>query len=289
MLFLIKQHKISEASKILFINDGSTDKTWDIIKTLHAEDHLFSGLNLTRNCGHQHALMAGLMKSKDLCDITISMDADLQDDQHVIDQMIEKYYEGSAIVYGVRNDRNRDTFFKRQTASLYYRLLKHLVSDIIPNHADFRLMSRKALNSLSEFKEVNLFLRGIIPLLGYSHDIVYYTRGERIAGQSKYPLKKMLIFAVEGVTSFSIAPLRFIILLGLFSSALSFLLGTFFFFQHFFGHTFSGLSSIIVSIWAIGGLQLLALGIIGEYVGKTYLETKKRPRYLIKDFLNDEL
>ena len=284
---LIEQQQVSSHSKIVFVNDGSTDQTWSLIRNLHREDHLFSGINLTRNQGHQNALLAGLMIVKNLCDITISMDADLQDDIEAIDQMIIKYNEGNDIVYGVREDRKMDTRFKRATATLYYKLFKKLGGDIIANHADFRLMSRRALISLSEFQEVNLFLRGIIPLLGYDYDIVLYTRSKRFAGKTKYTLKKMLAFAAEGITSFSIAPLRFIFLLGLFSFIASAIFAIFFFVQHFVGHTVSGWSSLIVSIWAIGGLQLLALGIIGEYVAKSYLETKKRPRYLVKEFLNE--
>jgi len=284
---LIEQQQVSSSSKIVFVNDGSTDQTWSLIHNLHEEDQLFSGINLTRNQGHQNALLAGLMTVKDLCDVTISMDADLQDDIDAIDQMISKYNEGSDIVYGVREDRNSDTVFKRSSATLYYKLFKKLGGSIVSNHADFRLLSKCALDSLAQFQEVNLFLRGIVPLLGYDHDIIYYTRGKRFAGNSKYPLKKMLSFAAEGITSFSITPLRFIFLLGLLSFITSIMFATFFIIRHFFGGTVSGWSSLIVSIWAIGGLQLLALGIIGEYIGKTYLETKKRPRYLVKEFLNE--
>jgi len=284
---LIEQQQISSHSKIVFVNDGSTDQTWSLIQNLHDEDQLFSGIDLTRNQGHQNALLAGLMTIKDFCDIAISMDADLQDDIELIDQMILKYNEGCDIVYGVREDRKTDTRFKRGTATLYYKFFKKLGGKIISHHADFRLMSKRVLMSLSEFQEVNLFLRGIVPLLGYDHDIVFYTRVERFAGKTKYTLKKMLSFAAEGITSFSITPLRFILLLGLLSFIVSIIFATFFMIQHFIGHTVSGWSSLIVSIWAIGGLQLLALGIIGEYVGKTYLETKKRPRYLVKEFLNE--
>lgn len=283
---LIEQHQITSDSKIVFVNDGSTDQTWSLIQNLHDEDQLVSGINLTRNQGHQNALLAGLMTVKDFCDITISMDADLQDDIEVIDQMIIKYNEGSDIVYGVREDRKSDTRFKRGSATLYYKLFKKLGGSIVAHHADFRLMSKRALESLSEFQEVNLFLRGVVPLLGYDHSIVFYTRGVRFAGKTKYPLKKMLAFAAEGITSFSITPLRCIFLLGLLSFIISVFFAIFFVIQHFFGHTVSGWSSLIVSIWAIGGLQLLAIGIIGEYVGKAYLETKKRPRYLVKEFLN---
>jgi len=284
---LITQQQISSHSKIVFINDGSTDQTWALIQSLHDEDQLFSGINLTRNQGHQNALLAGLMTVKDFCDVAISMDVDLQDDIEVIDQMIIKYNEGNDIVYGVRENRMSDTRFKRVSANLYYKLLKKLGGNIIPHHADFRLMSKRAIKRLSEFQEVNLFLRGIIPLLGYDHGIVFYTRGTRFAGKTKYSLKKMLTLAIEGITSFTIAPLRCIFLLGLISFIASVFFAIFFVIQHFIGHTVSGWSSLIVSIWAIGGLQLLALGTIGEYVGKAYLETKKRPRYLVKEFLNE--
>ena len=284
---LIQQETIAKNSKIVFVDDGSSDQTWRIIENLHQSDKIFSGLQLTRNQGHQHALLAGLMHVKDLCDFTISMDADLQVDIDAIDQMIEKYHDGNEIVYAVRDNRDTDTRFKRASASFYYRLLKRMSeSRIIAHHADYRLMSRQALMGLSEYKEVNLFLRGMIPLLGLHHDIVYYKREERFAGKSKYPLKKMLQFATEGITSFSVAPLRFIFFLGLISFIVSFFFGAYFFIQHFIGHTVSGWSSLIVSIWAIGGLQLLSLGIIGEYIAKTYLETKARPRYLIQAFLN---
>jgi len=285
---LIQQGKVANTSKIVFVNDGSNDQTWQMIEDLHRFDEVFSGLHLPRNHGHQQALLAGLMAVKNLCDITISMDADLQDDIDAIDHMLEKYEEGNDIVYAVRNNRDTDTWFKRKSASVYYRLLKGFGGNhIIAHHADYRLMSRQALAGLSEFKEVNLFLRGMIPLLGFRHEIVYYTRGERFAGNSKYTLKKMIQFGVEGITSFSVAPLRFIFLLGLVSFIVSIGFGIFFFIHHFIGHTVSGWSSLIVSIWAIGSLQLLSLGIIGEYIAKTYLEAKGRPRYLIQEFLND--
>lgn len=284
---LIEKNKISDQSKIVFVNDGSKDSTWDIIKKLHQEEKLFSGINLTRNRGHQNALLAGLMTVKDLCDFTISMDVDLQDDIDAIDEMVDKYHQGNDIVYGVRDNRETDTRFKRNTAMLYYRILKSLGNDSIPNHADFRLMTRRALNGFAEFKEVNLFLRGLVPMIGYKSDIVYYKRNERFAGESKYPFKKMVAFAIEGITSLSVKPLRLISGVGIFSFAVSFIFAIYFIIQHFLGQTISGWASTIVSIWAIGGLQLLALGIIGEYIGKIFLETKERPRYIVQDFLNE--
>lgn len=285
---LIKKNNISDQSKIVFVNDGSKDDTWSIINQLHQEDKIFSGLNLSRNCGHQNALLAGLMTVKNLCDFTISMDVDLQDDIDAIDEMIDKYNMGSHIVYGVRDNRKADTGFKRNTATLYYKILKSFGSDSIPNHADFRLMSQRALNGLAEFKEVNLFLRGLVPMIGYESDIVYYKRSKRFAGESKYPFKKMLAFAIEGITSLSVKPLKLISRVGIISFALSIIFAIYFIIQHFLGQTISGWSSTIVSIWAIGGLQLLALGIIGEYIGKIFLETKERPRYIIQDFLNEK-
>lgn len=285
--FLMEHRLISKKSKVLFVNDGSTDQTWTLIKNLHQYNKTFSGLNLTRNCGHQQALLAGLMVAKDQCDFIISMDADLQDDIDVISEMVVKYHAGSDIVYGVREDRKADTGFKRITATLFYKCFKGLGGEIVPHHADFRLMSQRALMSLSEFQEVNLFLRGLVPLLGYDDDIVYYTRAKRIAGKSKYPMKKMLAFAIEGITSFSIKPLRFIFLLGLLFFTVSIIFGIYFIVDYFRGNTVSGWASLIVSIWTIGGLQLLAIGIIGEYIAKTYLETKQRPRYLVKEFLHE--
>jgi len=284
---LIREEKISQMSKIVFVNDGSTDATWEIIQKHHETDNMFSGINLSRNQGHQNALFAGLMTVKNICDFTICMDVDLQDDIEAIDEMIDKFHSGVDIVYGVRNNRETDTLFKRNTAGLYYKILKLLGNDSIQNHADFRLMSKRALDGLAEYKEVNLFLRGIIPLIGFRSDIVYYKRNARFAGVSKYPLRKMIHFAIEGITSLSVKPLRLISAVGLISFAVSVIFAVYFLVQHFLGQTISGWASTIISIWAIGGLQLLALGIIGEYVGKIFLETKERPRYVVQDFLND--
>ena len=286
LLDLIKAQIISHNSKILFVNDGSNDKTWKIIKNLHENHSIFSGVDLTRNRGHQNALLAGLMVAKDLADVTISMDADLQDDIRVIDDMIKKYYQGYDIIYGVRSSRQEDTFFKRITAELFYKFLAFMGGDIVFNHADCRLMSKRSLISLSKFKEVNIFLRGIVPLIGYRTAIVEYSRGKRFAGESKYPLKKMLALALEGITSLSIRPLRIITFLGFIIFSISFLMSIWAIYQWFNGIVVSGWTSLICSIWAIGGLILISLGIIGEYIGKIYLEVKARPRFLIKEILN---
>lgn len=277
---------ISRESKIMFVNDGSRDRTWEIIKELHESNPIYSGVKLSRNKGHQNALLAGLMTAKEKADMAISLDADLQDDVDVIDQMVEKYYEGNDVVYGVRSARDTDTFFKKFTAEGFYKIMQAMGVEIVFNHADYRLMSRRALEGLSEFREVNLFLRGIVPLIGYKSDIVTYERHERFAGESKYPLKKMLALAIDGITSLSTKPIRFIVFLGLFIFLCSIGMLIYSLVQHFLGHTSIGWTSLIVSIWAIGGLQLLAIGVIGEYIGKIYLETKARPRYIIEKVLN---
>lgn len=270
----------------MFINDGSTDKTWNIIQQLHNEDLIFSGVNLSRNRGHQNALLAGLMTAKEKADIVISMDADLQDDIDAVDGMIDAFHNGYDIVYGVRSSRKTDTFFKRFTAEGFYKLMNLLGVEIVFNHADYRLMSKRALEALGEFDEVNLFLRGIIPLIGYPSTTVEYERHERFAGESKYPLKKMLSFAFDGITSFSVKPIRFIMNIGIFIFILSIITLTWSLITKFFGFTVSGWTSIVASIWLIGGIQLLSLGIIGEYIGKIYNETKRRPRYIIAEVLD---
>lgn len=285
---MIEQNRISPASRVVFVNDGSTDKTWEMIQELHREDHLFSGIDLSRNRGHQNALLAGLMTVKDIADVTISMDADLQDDIDAIDQMLDQYFNGCDIVYGVRSKRQTDTFFKRFTAESFYHLMRWLGADIVFNHADYRLMSQRALQGLSQFKEVNLFLRGLVPLVGYRSGIVTYERHERFAGESKYPLKKMLAFAVEGITALSTRPIRFISQLGVGIFLFSIFMLLYFLLRYFTGNTVTGWASIAVSVWAIGGLQLLAIGVIGEYIGKIYLESKSRPRYIIEQFLHEE-
>lgn len=285
MTALIDSRKISDQSKIVFVNDGSKDKTWEMICELHEKDNLFLGVKLSRNRGHQNALLGGLMTVKEDCDITISLDADLQDDIDAIDQMIEKYYEGCDIVYGVRDNRETDSGFKRATAQGFYKFLKIMGAEIKYNHADYRLMSKRALDGLEEFKEVNLFLRGLVPMIGYKSAEVYYKRGERLAGESKYPLKKMIALAAEGVTSLSVKPIRFITFLGVFIFGISIIMLIYFLVRHFMGATVPGWTSMIVSLWAIGGLQLLAIGVIGEYIGKIYLETKQRPKYIIEEYL----
>ena len=280
--------KISPQSRVLFVNDGSKDRTWEIIRALHEECPLFSGVDLTRNRGHQNALLAGLMTAKDRCDMAISMDADLQDDVDAVDAMVDKFQEGCDIVYGVRSSRAKDTFFKRFTAEGFYRLMSLMGAETVFNHADYRLMSRRALEGLSQFREVNLFLRGIVPMVGYPSAVVEYERGERFAGESKYPLKKMLSFAMEGITSLSTKPIRYITLLGFLIFLVSIVMLATFIVKWALGMTVAGWASVICSVWAIGGLILLSLGVIGEYIGKIYLETKQRPRFLIRTVLEED-
>ena len=282
---LIQNKKIDKQSKVIFVNDGSKDKTWDLIQQFYQVDKLFGGINLSRNRGHQNALLAGLLTVKDDADIVISMDADLQDDIDAIDLMIEKRKEGADVVYGVRNSRKKDSFFKRITAQGFYRVMKMLGVDVIYNHADYRLTSRRVLDSLKDYREVNLFLRGIFPLIGFKSDIVYYERKERFAGKSKYPLKKMLNFAWDGITSFSVKPIRLVLNVGVVILFLSFLMILYSIIQKVLGNTVDGLTFIVCSLWLLGGIQMLSLGIIGEYIGKIYSETKARPRYLVTDYL----
>lgn len=285
---LMDKGEISRKSRVMFVNDGSKDRTWEIIDELHSSDPIFSGVNLSRNRGHQNALLAGLMTAKDRCDAAISMDADLQDDIDAVDAMVDKFLAGCEIVYGVRSSRKKDTFFKRFTAEVFYRLMNAMGAETVFNHADYRLMSRRALEGLAEFKEVNLFLRGIVPMIGYTTGTVEYERGERYAGESKYPLKKMLAFALEGITSLSTKPIRYITALGILIFLVSIIMLIVFIVQWAMGMTVAGWASVICSVWAIGGLILLALGVIGEYIGKIYLETKERPRFLISEVLDDE-
>ena len=286
---LIFNHKISPDSRVMFVNDGSTDQTWPIICELHEKNPLFSGVNLSRNRGHQNALLAGLMTAKERADMVISMDADLQDDINAVDEMVDKFYEGCDIVYGVRSSREKDTFFKKFTAEGFYRVMNFLGADTVFNHADYRLMSKRALEGLEQFKEVNLFLRGIVPMIGYKTGVVEYERGERFAGESKYPLKKMLAFAMEGITSLSTKPLQYITGLGFLIFAVSILMLIYFIAQWAIGGTVAGWASVICSVWAIGGLILLSIGVIGEYTGKIYMETKARPRFIIQDILDDKI
>ena len=285
---LIRKGKITQNSGILFVNDGSRDKTWELIAKANKTNKYVYGLNLAANVGHQNALLAGLNTVKDICDIAISIDADLQDDINVIEQMVDKYYEGAEIVYGVRNDRKSDSFFKRFTAQAFYKFMSLMGVDTVYNHADFRLMSQPALNELSAYGERNLFLRGIMPQIGYKTDSVYYARKPRTAGESKYSLKKMLSFALDGITSFSIKPIKLVAALGaviILCTAVAFIYTLI---SYFSGDTAAGWSSLMISIWFLGGVQLFSIGIVGQYVGKTYIETKQRPRYNIKEFLDNE-
>ena len=285
---LIEDKIVSDKSRVMFVNDGSKDKTWEIIKALHKDGGIFTGVNLSRNRGHQNALLAGLMTAKDKADVTISMDADLQDDINAADEMLKEYYGGCDNVYGVRSKRKTDTFFKKFTAEAFYRVMNFLGAETVFNHADYRLMSKRALEGLAEFREVNLFLRGIVPMIGYKTSSVYYERTERFAGESKYPLKKMISFALEGITSLSSKPIRYITIIGFLIFAVSILMLINFIVRWAIGATVPGWASVICSVWAIGGLIMLSLGIIGEYIGKIYLEAKARPKYIIKEDLENE-
>ena len=270
------------------MDDGSKDRTWEIITEFNKTNPYVYGIKSSRNRGHQNALLAGLMTVKEHCDMVISMDADLQDDIEVIDQFVGKYNDGCDVVYGVRSSRKKDTFFKRFTAQSFYKLMRLMGADIVYNHADYRLMSKRALDELENYKEVNLFLRGIVPLIGFKSDIVYYERSERFAGESKYPLKKMLAFAFNGITSLSIKPIRIISSIGCLVFLISLFLLVYSVIGYFTGNTIPGWASLAVSIWGLGGMQLLAIGVVGEYVGKIYLETKGRPRYIVDTFLREE-
>lgn len=285
---LIEKGKISKSSRIAFVNDGSKDKTFEIIKELCDKDKIFVGINLSRNRGHQNALLAGLMTAKEYADAVISMDADLQDDIGVIEDFIDEFEKGSDIVYGVRGDRKKDTFFKKFTAEMFYKFMRVMGVDVVFNHADYRLMSKRAVEGLSEFDEVNTFLRGIVPQIGYPSSIVEYARDKRFAGKSKYPLKKMLRFAAEGITSFSVRPIKMAFVLGILAFLVSIIMLIYCIVEHSLGNTVSGWASLGVSIWAIGGLQMLMLGVVGEYVGKIYLETKHRPKYIIESVIISE-
>ena len=286
---LIDKRKISVDSFVMFVNDGSKDKTWELIEAEHEKyPYQVYGVKLARNVGHQYALTAGLITAADLCDICVSIDADLQDDVSVIEYMVDKYHDGCDIVYGVRKERKTDTFFKRFTAQSFYKLMAHMGVNTVYNHADFRLMSCRALRQFSNYREYNLFLRGIVPLIGYKTDCVYYDRKERAAGVSKYPLKKMLALAFDGISSFSTRPIDLILTAGCVIVFLSFLALIYALVSYFTGHVEPGWTSIIISIWFLGGMQLLAIGLVGKYVGKTYIEVKHRPRYNIEKVLTDE-
>ena len=283
---LIKNKIIAKDSKVMYVNDGSKDKTWDLIKEIHEKDNMFTGICLSRNKGHQNALVAGLLTAKKYADVVISMDADLQDDINAIDEMLEKYNNSCDIVYGVRSSRKKDSFFKKVTAEGFYKFMSFMGVDIVFNHADYRLTSKRVLDEFENYHEVNLFLRGIFPLIGYKSDKVYYERAERFAGKSKYPLKKMLNFAWDGITSFSIKPIRLILNMGIVVLILSITMIIYSIVRKCLGFTVDGWTFIVCSIWFIGGIQMMSLGIIGEYIGKMYSETKQRPRYSIMEDLN---
>ena len=280
---LIHKGKISDNSRILFVNDGSKDKTWEIIENLAAENPHFIGMSQSRNRGHQNAVLAGLMESKDMCDITISIDCDGQDDIKAMEAMVDAYHDGSEVVYGVRSKRDTDTFFKRFTAESFYKLLNKMGVEVVYNHADYRLISSRVLKEFANFKEVNLFLRGMIPLVGFKSSSVYYERHERIAGESHYPLSKMLGLAIDGITSLSIKPIRLITGLGIGVSILSFIGVIWAVIAQLTGHTITGWASTVCIVCFMGGVQLICLGVLGEYIGKIYMEVKARARYIISE------
>lgn len=283
---MVKQKLVSPKSRIMYVDDGSKDKTWALIEEMHKKNKYVEGVKLAKNRGHQNALIAGLMTAKNCADILISMDADLQDDVEVLDDFIKEYNAGSEIVYGVRSSRKKDTFFKRNTAQLFYKLMRRLGVDLVYNHADYRLMSKKAVDELEKYSEVNLFLRGIVPQIGFRTSNVEYERKERFAGESKYPLKKMINFALEGVLSFSVSPLRVITILGLIISFASFLFLAYVVIGHFVNGSVAGWTTTVALVSFFGGFQILCMGIIGEYIGKIYSETKRRPRYSIEKILS---
>ena len=289
LLALSAQGKVSPDSRVLFVNDGSRDNTWNLIRQLAQEDEHYAGICLSRNRGHQNALLAGLMEAKDKCDITISIDCDGQDDLNAMDAMVDEYLSGAEIVYGVRSKRDTDTFFKRFTAESFYKLMKWMGADTVYNHADYRLVSCRVRNEFANFKEVNIFLRGLFPLVGFKSTCVYYARHERIAGESHYPLKKMLALAFDGITSLSIKPIRIITGLGVCISLVAFALIVYALVSYFSGNVVSGWASSLIVTCFLGGIQLISLGVIGEYVGKIYMETKARPRFIISERTNNEI
>lgn len=280
---MIQKQKIDDKSRILFVNDGSQDETWNIITSLSKKDKHYRGISQSRNRGHQNAVLAGLMEAKDLCDITISIDCDGQDDISVMENMVDEYRNGCEIVYGVRDNRDTDTFFKKWSAQLFYRLLKWMGADVVYNHADYRLVSSRVLHEFKNFKEVNIFLRGMFPLVGFKSTSIYYHRQQRMAGKTHYPLSKMLALAFDGITSLSIKPIRLITGLGILISFISFIVIMYVLVSFFKGVTVPGWSSTLIIVCFIGGIQLISLGVIGEYIGKIYLETKARPRYIISE------
>lgn len=287
LTLLISKNKITNDSKVLFVNDGSKDKTWEIICDLAKKDSHFIGISQSRNRGHQNAVLAGLMEAKDKCDITISIDCDGQDDVKVMEQMVDEYMNGADVVYGVRDNRDTDTFFKRNTAVMFYKLINALGGEVVENHADYRLMSTRALNAFSEFKEVNLFLRGLVPLVGFKSANVYYKRNERLAGDTHYPLSKMLYLAFDGITSLSVKPLNMITVFGVIVSLISFVLMIWAFITQLMGHTVAGWASMTCIVCFLGGIQLISIGVIGMYIGKIYMEVKARPRYIISERTED--
>ena len=281
--FLVQSGRVDEQSRILFVNDGSKDSTWEIISRLSEEDPRYIGISQSRNRGHQNALVAGMMEAKDRCDITITIDCDGQDDLNAMDEMVDQYLDRCEIVYGVRSDRDTDTWFKRTTAQGYYKVLGSLGAEVVYNHADYRLVSSRVLREFANFREVNLYLRGMFPLVGFKSTSVYYSRKERMAGESHYPLRKMIALAFDGITSLSIKPIHLITGLGMFVALISFVGVIWSLITHLLGGTVAGWASMTCIICFLGGIQLLSLGVIGEYVGKTYMETKQRPRYIISE------
>lgn len=285
---LITKQKIAQDSYILYVDDGSKDSTWELIRKFHEEEKKVFGLKLAGNVGHQNALTAGMLNAMEHADIMISIDADLQDDTAVMEEMVDKFHEGKDIVYGVRNDRKKDSFFKRTTAQMFYKVMAAFGVKTVYNHADYRLMSKRALQEFSKYQEINLYLRGVMPLIGYDTDCVYYERKERVAGESKYPLKKMLALAWNGITSFSVKPIDFITALGGFLIFLCVIAAVYALVSYCNGHTVPGWTSLILSIWFLGGMQLVAIGMIGQYIGKIYIEVKHRPRYNVETYLNHD-
>lgn len=285
---LITKQKIAPDSYILYVDDGSKDSTWELIRKFHEEEKKVFGLKLAGNVGHQNALTAGMLNAMEHADIMISIDADLQDDTAVMEEMVDKFHEGKDIVYGVRNDRKKDSFFKRTTAQMFYKVMAAFGVKTVYNHADYRLMSKRALQEFSKYQEINLYLRGVMPLIGYETDCVYYERKERVAGKSKYPLKKMLALAWNGITSFSVKPIDFITALGGFLIFLCVIAAVYALVSYCNGHTVPGWTSLILSIWFLGGMQLVAIGMIGQYIGKIYIEVKHRPRYNVETYLNHD-
>jgi len=290
LLKLIENERISNHSRILFVDDGSKDSTWEIISKLHNQsDSFVSGLRLASNVGHQNAILAGLYSAAEVCDITITIDADLQQDVDAIDSFLEKYHEGNDIVFGIRNTRKTDSLLKKSSATLFYNIMSALGVKIIKNHADYRLLSKRAILTLMQYKEVNLFLRGIIPLVGFKTDVVYFDVKERFAGTSKYTLGKMVTLALNGITSFSVKPIRLITSIGFFTFIVSIIVSIVHLVIHILGGIpIQGWTTVILSIWVLGGLQLVAIGIVGEYIGKTYLETKERPKFVVWEFLDKQ-